>query len=527
MLSLKRRLYQLILRLHPAAFRTRFAREMSLDFEDALATYGFSRLLADATRSLVRQWTTVPVNFAFARASDGLISQHPLLSGQYIAIDDDHLGPFELARGTALFIVLAVAIGFAFGAGGRRLVPAIQQALPASHDGGLGVDSGHPYHPSNAAGVPRREHYPDYSKVLAIPAPYSYSREGLPARFRSGHTIYGKPKGRIERIRMESWTEFLTRCALITAIVWVVSLLFRRSRTIPVRVALTALGFLGVVASAAGLSICVPPVRAQLLHSDGPLPSFEVATVKPRDPHAKLFITPPGSQQIVTQAGTAKTLISAAYGVRPARVVGGPAWVDDSHNIYVIEGKIPQEVFVRMQSMTADQRREQASLMLQSLLAARFGLKAHIESREMPVYELTLVKSGAKLPAPNDETPSRVTPDSDAAAHRTQMGGGETIGKDGVRVMNMTLNGMLEPPWFDLGDRPILNKTGLTGKYNLTINWLPNIAAQRGPGTEIAAPEGQASIFTALDEQFGLKLVPARAPVEILVIDSIEKPSEN
>lgn len=256
----------------------------------------------------------------------------------------------------------------------------------------------------------------------------------------------------------------------------------------------------------------VVPSRAQVVRSDGPLPSFEVATVKPRDPSVRLLLTAPGSGDVVTQAGTAKTLISAAYGVRPARVMGGPSWIDDSNKAYVVEGKIPADLFARMQTMSGDQRHDEASLMLRSLLAARFGLKTHVESREMPVYELTLTKSGAKLPAPNDEK---------------QMGGGEAISKDGVRISNMTLDGMLEAPWFDLGDRQIINKTGLTAKYDLTINWLPNIPSQRGPGTEITAPEGQPSIFTALEEQFGLKLIPAKEPVDVVVIDAIQPPSEN
>jgi uncharacterized protein (TIGR03435 family) len=277
--------------------------------------------------------------------------------------------------------------------------------------------------------------------------------------------------------------------------------------------------------SAAGLlllTLASTLTRAQVIRSDGPLPSFEVATVKPRDPSVRILLTPPGSQNVVTQAGTAKTLIANAYGVRPARIIGGPAWMDDRSKMYVIEGKIAQDLFARMETMTGDQRHDQACLMLQSLLAARFGLKAHIESREMPVYELTLAKSGAKLPAPNDEKPP------DAAGTRVQqMSGGEVITKDGIRTRNLTLDGMLEPSWFDLGDRPIINKTGLTGKYDLTINWLPNIAAQRGPGTELAAPEGQPSIFNALEEQLGLKLLPTKAPIEVLVIDSIDRPSEN
>jgi uncharacterized protein (TIGR03435 family) len=91
----------------------------------------------------------------------------------------------------------------------------------------------------------------------------------------------------------------------------------------------------------------------------------------------------------------------------------------------------------------------------------------------------------------------------------------------------MTLDGMLAAPWFGLGDRQIVNKTGLTGKYNLTLNWLPDSPAQRGPGSEIAAPEGQPSIFTALQEQLGLRLVPTKAPIEVLVIDSIDPPTPN
>jgi len=266
----------------------------------------------------------------------------------------------------------------------------------------------------------------------------------------------------------------------------------------------------------------ISPARTQVIRSDGPLPSFEVATIKPPNPKALVVLTPPGSEDVVTQAGTAKTLIANAYGVRPARVIGGPAWVDDSSKIYVIKGKIPQELFTHMQTMTGDQRHDLACLMLQSLLTTRFGFKAHIESREMPVYELTLAKGGAKLPTPNGEKP----PDP-SGSRVQQMSGGEAITKNGVRISNMTLDDMLLPPWFDLGDRPIINKTGLIGKYNLIINWLPNIAAQRGPGTEITAPEGQASIFTALEEQFGLKLVPARDLVDVVVIDAVQPPSEN
>lgn len=133
----------------------------------------------------------------------------------------------------------------------------------------------------------------------------------------------------------------------------------------------------------------------------------------------------------------------------------------------------------------------------------------------MPVYELS-IKNGAKLPPPNDPAPGAPV-----------MGGGEQVTKDGLRVRNMTLDGMLTAPWFGLGGRPIVNHTGLTGTYNLMLkDWQPDLPAQ-GPNGLGQPSEGQASIFTVLEEQLGLKLTASKAPTEVVVIDSIEPPSEN
>jgi uncharacterized protein (TIGR03435 family) len=107
------------------------------------------------------------------------------------------------------------------------------------------------------------------------------------------------------------------------------------------------------------------------------------------------------------------------------------------------------------------------------------------------------------------------------------MGGGERVTKDGLQIRNMTLDGMLTAPWFGLGARPIVNMTGLTGTYNLALHdWQPDIPAQ-GPNSLGPPPEGQASIFTVLQEQLGLKLIASKTPIEVIVIDHIEPPSEN
>ena len=131
MLVLKRRLYRLILRLHPASFRNRFAREMSLDFEDALATYGFSRLLADATHSLLRQWTT-PV-FSPSR-EQAPIPSHPLLAGHYMPLTDVPLTPFELLRGSMLFAVLLFMLSLAFNARINHSTARNLRGLPANQN---------------------------------------------------------------------------------------------------------------------------------------------------------------------------------------------------------------------------------------------------------------------------------------------------------------------------------------------------------------------------------------------------------
>jgi bla regulator protein blaR1 len=284
-----------------------------------------------------------------------------------------------------------------------------------------------------------------------------------------------------------------------------------------------------LLAGLASLTVTAP-IHAQILHATAPLPSFEVATVKPRDPKVMIMMIYPGSQNVVRSAGTARLLIALAYnlgGTALQRIVGGPDWIDDQKTSYVIEGKIPEDLYAQMQKMTGDQRHDQASLMVQSLLADRFKLKVHFEMREMPIYELIVAKDGPKLPPPNDSKPPVATPGSADPPRPPKMGGGEQVTKDGLKVGNMTLDGMLTAPWFGLGGRPIVNKTGLTGTYNLTLNWKPDIPGPPNPDGSASVPDGQASIFTVLQEELGLKLVSTKAPVEVIVIDHIEKPSEN
>jgi bla regulator protein BlaR1 len=283
----------------------------------------------------------------------------------------------------------------------------------------------------------------------------------------------------------------------------------------------TALRFFLILLAAHSLAL-----PAQILHATAPLPSFEVATIKPRDTSTVLRINPPGSEDIFRSVGTALNLIAQAYNLpstSTGRIDGGPPWANNDW--YVIQATIPAELFTRMQKMTFAERREETNLMMQSLLADRFQVKVHFETREMQVYELVVAKDGPKLPLPNSP------PAPSAAAEPNKpppdMRGSVQMSQGTVKARNVTLDGMLQAPFFGLGGRPIMNKTGLTGTYNLTLGWTPEQPTASNSNGAAAPDDSGVSIFTALQEQLGLKLVPAKAPVEIIVIDHIEKPSEN
>ena len=230
-------------------------------------------------------------------------------------------------------------------------------------------------------------------------------------------------------------------------------------------------------------------------------PAYEVATIKPSD--EKGFALP------------LRVYIMKAFGISPniaGRIVG-PDWINGTG--YAIQGKPPDSIRDAMKTMTLAERMKENELMEQSLLADRFQLKAHFETREMPVYELVVAKGGSKL----KEEP-------DPIKHQIGMGVSSFRGT-GVTIHNLT--DALECA-ADIGGREVIDKTGLTGFYEFSLKWTPLQTAAAPGGESGSAPPSDvegASLFTALDEQLGLKLVPAKGPGQVLVIDHIEKPSEN
>jgi uncharacterized protein (TIGR03435 family) len=245
-----------------------------------------------------------------------------------------------------------------------------------------------------------------------------------------------------------------------------------------------------------------PSLHDQLLHPAGPLPSYEVATIKPYAPGGPVGYT-------------IRTYIGWAFGVpfgSSGRLIGGPDWINKQQ--YVIDGKIPNEIRDEMQQMTPEARSREQGLLYQSLLADRCKLKVHFETRELPVYELVIAKGGSKM---------KEVPLSDDHQVGVSMSKARLLELKGKSAAMSDIVQMLPH------DRPIIDETGLTGRYDLLMDWSPEQSASApGPGTDATASEPSgSSIFTALQEQLGLKLVPAKGSVEVVFIDSIETPSEN
>ncbi len=240
----------------------------------------------------------------------------------------------------------------------------------------------------------------------------------------------------------------------------------------------------------ASLAVCVSgAVYAQ----SAVVPRFEVAAIKPSnaDPGASGIHTANG--RLTANNVTLKRCIMGAYAVGPNQIFGGPDWLDSDR--FEITAKAEQPVGDSV-LMT----------MLQTLLADRFQLALHREAKPIEAYVLEVAKNGPKLEK------------GDAQGAKTNNGRGEIVAR------NATMDRFAEILSRQI-DLPVVNHTGLEGVFNLKLQWTPENASPAKPadGAVIEGP----SLFTAIQEQIGLRLHAQKVPVEVLVIDRVEKPSEN
>ncbi|HEY1894907.1 MAG TPA: M56 family metallopeptidase, partial [Terracidiphilus sp.] len=261
---------------------------------------------------------------------------------------------------------------------------------------------------------------------------------------------------------------------------------------------------------------------AELVHaSSGPPPTFEVASVKPNHdsrPGRMIGMAPTG---FTAKHASLKDLIGFAYGIRgDDQLIGAPSWANSE--FFDIETKVSEVDLEAGKKLSMEQKRNQLCLMLQSLLADRFALKANIETRELPVYALVVAKGGIKMKhvVPDPLPPPGTPPPPGAHLPRLMKTGDQyTATAFPVEEFSHWLSHFDE-----LGNHVVVNDTGLTGNYDFVLS---GVGMGSMEGNHEASDEPATSIFTALQEQLGLKLEPRKAPVEVLIVDRAEQPSAN
>jgi uncharacterized protein (TIGR03435 family) len=238
---------------------------------------------------------------------------------------------------------------------------------------------------------------------------------------------------------------------------------------------------------------------------------FEVATVKPTPPdwNGGRWIRMQSTHQFVARNHALRTLISAAYYLSPKAISGGPDWVDSQH--FDILAKAPGETRPTLDEQMA---------MLQTLLAERFQLSFHRETKEMPIFALTIAKGGLKMKEstpPAEAKPEGPTPPAFVIyPHEVKMPGRGVTIAELVDVMQRAAM-----------DRPVIDMTGLTARYDFDLEFVPDetlFGGALGKGTD---DSGKPGLFAAMQEQLGLKLEATKGPVSTIVIDKATRPTAN
>ena len=247
-----------------------------------------------------------------------------------------------------------------------------------------------------------------------------------------------------------------------------------------------------------------------LAQSQSPRPrfdTFEVATVKPANskPNSGRYIKLEGNNRFVEKDYTLKLLIAAAYDLNPRAISGGPSWVESDH--YDIVAVTPGE--------TRPDHDEQMS-MLRSLLTQRFKLGFHREEKVFSIYELEVAKNGPKL------KPTTAQPNDPVVV------GPGVVYPDPLKVVlpgrNANMTSFVSILQRAILDRPVVDKTGLSGRYDFDLEWAPD-ETQFGGGlpTSTTAPTSP-PLFEAIQQQLGLRLEAVKGPVQALVVDTAAKP---
>ncbi len=269
-----------------------------------------------------------------------------------------------------------------------------------------------------------------------------------------------------------------------------------------VLLSLTAAGTFTVISCAAQGQ----PQAAAASPTQSSSPVLEVAAIKPvKDPNPNNMQDRTEGRRLYARNVTVRDLIMMSYELNPQQIQGGPTWVASG------EFNIDAEA---IEGVDLNNEREEKTL-IQELLANRFKLTFHHEQRTLAVYLLVVAKNGPKLKFAN---PGEV-----------ENSGCEHLGACAFR--KRTLSDFSRFMQFVVLDRPVVDKTGIAGEFDFSLNWTPDESQfsrmEIQPRSPADNPNAPPPLFEAIQEQLGLKLEPLKAPAEVLVIDHVERPTEN
>ena len=276
---------------------------------------------------------------------------------------------------------------------------------------------------------------------------------------------------------------------------------------------------LAAIAALTAFALATPYVRGQTQTASPPQPaaqrptfdSFEVATIKPTDPdwNRGRFIRMEGAQQFVVRNHVLRTLIAAAYNLNPHTVTGGPAWVDSEH--FDILAATPGDVPPNYDEQMA---------MLRKLLADRFKLTFHREKKEFAVFAFTIAKGGAKL----KESTATVRDFPTGPPPLIFVVSPQSLHLPGRFASMAELASVFQRAVLD---RPVLDQTGLSARYDFDLEFAPDANIFNGAFAGQTGDSDKPGLFTALQEQLGLKLEATKGPVDALAIDHVNEPTPN
>jgi uncharacterized protein (TIGR03435 family) len=252
-------------------------------------------------------------------------------------------------------------------------------------------------------------------------------------------------------------------------------------------------------------TIPAPPAQLKPMAADAS-PSFEVATIKPSKPDTPGKGIAVRGRQFSTLNTSLGDLLSFAYGLHARQITGGPAWLETEK--YDLSGQPDGD---------GQPNEKQWKTMIQKLLADRFKLTFHRDKKDLAVYAIVVDKAGQKL------TTSEGDPNGLPGLIFRALG---VLPARNASIADLA--GVLQSVVLD---RPVVDQTNLPGRFDFTLTWTPDESQFSAMGVKVPAPTGDAAappgLFTAITEQLGLKLESTRAPVDVLVVDRVEKPSDN